>query len=277
MGGEKEFDRFAKSLDIDSQLASTTQLTSEIIPSEIYLGKIFSSHNFALHFTAGSIWLRMDSTFKLHAFELGRCQTNAYVVEVPANDRQTSVSACWVVDPGESPEPLLNFLRDRGLKPEAILLTHAHADHIAGVDQVRAMFPKIPVLAHALEHEWFQDPQLNLSLFIGEPVSVSTPTGTLEHAQKISLGGIQFQVLHTPGHSPGSVTLHCASEKFAIVGDTLFQNSIGRSDFPGSDPDVLMQSIKEVLLTLPGDTAIYPGHGPSTTIDKERRSNPFLR
>ena len=277
MGGEKEFDRFAKSLDIDSQLASTTQLTSEIIPSEIYLGKIFSSHNFALHFTAGSIWLRMDSTFKLHAFELGRCQTNAYVVEVPANDRQTSVSACWVVDPGESPEPLLNFLRDRGLKPEAILLTHAHADHIAGVDQVRAMFPKIPVLAHALEHEWFQDPQLNLSLFIGEPVSVSTPTGTLAHAQKISLGGIQFQVLHTPGHSPGSVTLHCASEKFAIVGDTLFQNSIGRSDFPGSDPDVLMQSIKEVLLTLPGDTAIYPGHGPSTTIDKERRSNPFLR
>ena len=219
----------------------------------------------------------MDSTVKLHAFELGRCQTNAYVVEVPANDRQTSVSACWVVDPGESPEPLLNFLRDRGLKPEAILLTHAHADHIAGVDQVRAMFPKIPVLAHALEHEWFQDPQLNLSLFIGEPVSVSTPTGTLAHAQKISLGGIQFQVLHTPGHSPGSVTLHCASEKFAIVGDTLFQNSIGRSDFPGSDPDVLMQSIKEVLLTLPGDTAIYPGHGPSTTIDKERRSNPFLR
>ena len=277
MGGEKEFDRFAKSLDIDSQLASKTQLTSEIIPSEIYLGKIFSSHNFALHFTAGSIWLRMDSTVKLHAFELGRCQTNAYVVEVRANAGQNSVSACWVVDPGESPEPLLNFLRDRGLKPEAILLTHAHADHIAGVDQVRAMFPKIPVLAHALEHEWFQDPQLNLSLFIGEPVSVSTPTGTLEHAQKISLGGIQFQVLHTPGHSPGSVTLHCASEKFAIVGDTLFQNSIGRSDFPGSDPDVLMQSIKEVLLTLPGDTAIYPGHGPSTTIDKERRSNPFLR
>ncbi|RLS45308.1 MAG: MBL fold metallo-hydrolase [Planctomycetota bacterium] len=219
----------------------------------------------------------MDSTFKLHAFELGRCQTNAYVVEVPANDRQTSVSACWVVDPGESPEPLLNFLRDRGLKAEAILLTHAHADHIAGVDQVRAMFPKIPVLAHALEHEWFQDPQLNLSLFLGEPVSVSTPTGTLAHAQKISLGGIQFQVLHTPGHSPGSVTLHCASEKFAIVGDTLFQNSIGRSDFPGSDPDVLMQSIKDVLMTLPGDTAIYPGHGPSTTIDKERRSNPFLR
>ena len=155
---------------------------------------------------------------------------------------------------------MLRFLREKGLKPEAILLTHAHADHIAGVDQVRAMFPKIPVLAHALEHEWFQDPQLNLSLFIGEPVSVSTPTGTLEHAQKISL-----------------VTLHCASEKFAIVGDTLFQNSIGRSDFPGSNPDVLMQSIKEVLLTLPGDTAIYPGHGPSTTIDKERRSNPFLR
>jgi len=219
----------------------------------------------------------MPCAVKLHAFELGRCQTNAYVVEVPVNAGQTGASACWVVDPGESPEPLLNFLRDRGLKPEAILLTHAHADHIAGVDEVRAMFPNIPVLAHALEHEWFQDPQLNLSLFIGEPVSVSTPTGTLTHAQKLSLGGIEFQVLETPGHSPGSVTLHCPSKKFAIVGDTLFQNSIGRSDFPGSDPDVLMHSINQVLMTMPVDTAIYPGHGPSTTIDKERRSNPFLR
>jgi glyoxylase-like metal-dependent hydrolase (beta-lactamase superfamily II) len=108
-------------------------------------------------------------------------------------------------------------------------------------------------------------------------VSVCAPTGTLAHAQKLSLGGVQFQVLETPGHSPGSVTLHCPSEKFAIVGDTLFQNSIGRSDFPGSDSDVLMHSINQVLMTLPGDTAIYPGHGPSTTIDKERRSNPFLR
>ena len=251
--------------------------TSAIFPSEIYLGKIFTSHNFALHFTAGSIWLRMLSTVKLHAFELGRCQTNAYVVEVGVKHGQNSAFACWVVDPGEDPEPLLAFLQKTGLKPGAILLTHAHADHIAGVDQVRAMFPNIPVLAHAIEHDWFQDPQLNLSFFIGEPVSVSRPTGILAHAQKISLGGIEFQILETPGHSPGSVTLHCPSEKFAIVGDTLFQNSIGRSDFPGSNPDVLMYSINEVLLKLPGDTAIYPGHGPSTTIDKERRSNPFLQ
>jgi glyoxylase-like metal-dependent hydrolase (beta-lactamase superfamily II) len=272
---------------MESQRASNPAVNKEIIVSAIFfvnvgldkilLDKILPNHNFTLHFTAGSIRLRMPCAVKLHAFELGRCQTNAYVVEVPANAGENTISACWVVDPGESPEPLLNFLRDRGLKPEAILLTHAHADHIAGVDQVRAMFPKIPVLAHALEHEWFQDPQLNLSLFIGEPVSVSTPTGTLAHAQKLSLGGIQFQVLETPGHSPGSVTLHCPSEKFAIVGDTLFQNSIGRSDFPGSDSDVLMHSINQVLMTLPGDTAIYPGHGPSTTIDKERRSNPFLR
>ncbi len=243
----------------------------------MFLGKMFPSHNVTLHFTAGSIWLRMASTFKLHAFELGRCQTNAYVLEVAPNQGQTGASACWVIDPGESPQPLLKFLRDTGLKPEAILLTHAHADHIAGVDQVLGVFPNIPVLAHAREHDWFQDPQLNLSLFIGEPVSVCAPTGTLAHAQKLSLGGIQFQVLETPGHSPGSVTLHCPSEKLAIVGDTLFQNSIGRSDFPGSDPDVLMHSINEVLMTLPGDTAIYPGHGPSTTIDKERRNNPFLR
>ncbi len=219
----------------------------------------------------------MVRAVKLHAFALGRCQTNAYVLEVAANPPEMGKSACWVVDPGEDPQPLLTFLKKTGLKPEAILLTHAHADHIAGVDQVRAMFANIPVLAHALEHDWFQDPQLNLSLFIGEPVSVSTPTGTLAHAQQLSLGGIQFQILATPGHSPGSVTLHCPSEKFAIVGDTLFQNSIGRSDFPGSDPHVLLHSINAVLMKLPGDTAVHPGHGPSTTIEVERRNNPFLR
>ncbi|MCE9618717.1 MAG: MBL fold metallo-hydrolase [Planctomycetes bacterium] len=213
---------------------------------------------------------------KLHAFALGRCETNAYVVEVAGKKGETGKLACWIVDPGEAPEPLLDFLRSSGLKPEAILLTHAHADHIAGLDQVRAMYPKIPVLAHAAEHEWFADPQLNLSYFMGEPISVSAPTGTLQQSQKLSLGGVEFEVLETPGHSPGSVTLHCPREKFAIVGDTLFQSSIGRTDFPGSDHATLMRSLNQVLMKLPDDTAILPGHGPPTTIAQERRSNPFL-
>ena len=109
---------------MESQRASNPAVNSEIIVSAIFfinvgldkilLDKIFLNHNFTLHFTAGSIRLRMPCAVKLHAFELGRCQTNAYVVEVPANTGQNTFSACWVVDPGESPEPLLNFLRDRG-------------------------------------------------------------------------------------------------------------------------------------------------------------------
>jgi glyoxylase-like metal-dependent hydrolase (beta-lactamase superfamily II) len=238
----------------------------------------------------------------VHAFALGRCETNAYVVEAAGENTAArgradaaagqsggggSVAAaaptpgaaheCWIIDPGEEPGPLLRFLREHPLRPSAILLTHAHADHIAGLDQVRAVFPNIPVLAHAAERDWFEDPQSNLSYFMGEPISVSPPTGTLSPGQKLRLGGAEFTVLETPGHSPGSVTLHCPAAKLALVGDALFRDSIGRTDFPGSDHATLMRSLHKVLMKLPDDTTVFSGHGPATTIGRERRSNPFLR
>jgi glyoxylase-like metal-dependent hydrolase (beta-lactamase superfamily II) len=211
-------------------------------------------------------------TFRLQAFELGRCATNAYVVapEAGAND------VCWIVDPGEGPEPLLRFLRGSSLQPAAIVCTHAHADHIAGVDRVRAVVGPVPILAHRLESAWFGDPMLNLSQFIGEPVSVSSPTGLLQDGQTLQLGPLIWRVLHTPGHSPGSVTLWCPQEKVALVGDTLFLDSIGRIDFPTSDPKAMRDSLHRVLMALPDDTRVCPGHGPDTTIGRERRSNPFI-
>ena len=209
---------------------------------------------------------------RLHAFELGRCATNAYVVAPPAGQGDT----CWIVDPGESPGPLLQFLRGCSLRPEAVLCTHAHADHIAGLEAVLAETGDLPVLAHPLEHDWFGDPMLNLSQFIGDPVSVRAPTGDLTHGQHLTLGTMRWRVLHTPGHSPGSVTLSCPDASLALVGDTLFSGSIGRVDFPTSDPDAMRHSLHDVLLALPDDTRIFPGHGPDTTIGRERRGNPFI-
>lgn len=209
---------------------------------------------------------------RLQAFELGRCATNAYVVAPP----EGFGDGCWIVDPGEAPEAMLRFLRSSGLRPEAILCTHAHADHIAGIDQVRAEIGLIPILAHPQEQAWFADPMLNLSQFIGEPVSVSGPTGTLVDGQVLRLGPLDWRVLHTPGHSPGGVTLWCPSERVALVGDTLFLDSIGRIDFPTSDPAAMRHSLQRVLMSLPDDTRIFPGHGPDTTIGRERSENPFI-
>ena len=209
---------------------------------------------------------------RLHGFELGRCATNAYVVAPPHGE----VDDCWIVDPGEDPAPLLAFLRGSALRPVAILCTHAHADHIAGIDRVRGELGELPVLAHPLERDWFADPMLNVSQFIGEPVSVSPPTGELRGGEALTLGTTQWKVLHTPGHSPGSVTLWCPAARTALVGDTLFLDSIGRIDFPGSDADAMRDSLQQVLMKLPDDTRVFPGHGPDTTIGRERRRNPYV-
>jgi glyoxylase-like metal-dependent hydrolase (beta-lactamase superfamily II) len=209
---------------------------------------------------------------RLHAFELGRCATNAYVVAPPHGESDN----CWIVDPGEDPRPLLTFLRGSSLQPVAILCTHAHADHIAGIDQVCGELGELPVLAHPLERDWFADPMLNLSQFIGEPVSVTQPSGELRDGDALTLGATEWKVLHTPGHSPGSVTLWCPAARTALVGDTLFLDSIGRIDFPGSDADAMRDSLQQVLMKLPDDTRVFPGHGPDTTIGRERRRNPYI-
>jgi glyoxylase-like metal-dependent hydrolase (beta-lactamase superfamily II) len=206
-------------------------------------------------------------------FVLGEFATNCHLVTVPAT------TACWVVDCGSEPAALILAMEREGLRPEAIILTHAHCDHIAGLDQLRRRAPGVPVYAHEAERGFCSAPERNLSAFLGAPVSVAEPTHWLRGGEVLTLAGASFRVLHLPGHSPGGIALvHDGEARHApqaIVGDTLFAGSMGRVDFPTSDPEAMRSTLRE-LMNLPDATVVYPGHGPSTSVGRERRGNPYV-
>jgi len=212
----------------------------------------------------------MPQTLKTKRFCLGDWATNCYLV-------YTDSGACWIVDAGFEPDYLIRYTKEKGLRPEKIILTHAHVDHIAGLTEVCAAFPGLPILIHEAEREFPGDPMLNLSAALTEQIVAPEPTDTLTHGDQLELDGNVFQVRHTPGHSPGGICLYQPDHQLALVGDTLFAGSIGRYDFPTSDGPTLMRSIHEQLMTLPDETRVLPGHGPETTIGRERVSNPFLQ
>lgn len=202
------------------------------------------------------------------AFPLGPLQTNAYAVIDAERTRAI------VIDPGTADPALLRKVS--GLKVEAILLTHAHFDHIGGVDELRTRFG-CPVYLHPLEKDWLTDPAKNGSARWSEvtaPIKTALPDQYLEDGQKLELLGETFEVLHTPGHSPGSVSLLCGDLLFA--GDALFRRSVGRTDLPGGNQDALVKSIRTKLYPLPDDTLVLPGHGAETTIGEEKRENPYV-
>lgn len=205
---------------------------------------------------------------KISTFVLGDYQTNCYIV--------TCDDDCWVVDCGYEPEKLIHYLQGNGLTPSAILLTHCHSDHIAGIDQLRTAIGEVSVFCHASESDWNENPMLNLSALVGQPVTAAPPQGFLSPEQDLTLGSSHWRILHAPGHSPGSICfVHDESDQ-AIVGDTLFAGSIGRHDFPTSNVGDLRHSISEVLMGLPDSMVFYPGHGPTSTIGIERKTNPFV-
>ncbi|MFN0012554.1 MAG: MBL fold metallo-hydrolase [Phycisphaerales bacterium] len=211
---------------------------------------------------------------EVHAFPLGPYETNCYIV------RPAGSSGCWIIDASFGGKALVQAAKRLGATPELLILTHAHLDHIAGVDEVRAAYPALPILIHTAERHWLTDPQANLSALSGFPVTCAAATRLLNEGEILTLGPTSWRVLHTPGHSPGGIGLYhapAAGPGILLAGDTLFAGSVGRSDFPGSDPKVLAASIREKLYTLPDDTIVYPGHGPPTTIGKEKRFNPFVR
>jgi len=206
---------------------------------------------------------------KWHRLVVGPLQENTYIIW---NEEQEGL----IIDPGSESRRIIDFIREKNIKPLAILLTHAHFDHIGAVDAVREAFV-IPVYIHKNEEDWLEDPNKNGSAhFPLGIVSAGKAEHIIENEQKLTLGKFRLQIFETPGHSPGSISFYFQEENVVFSGDALFQGSIGRTDLPFGNYQQLIQSIHEKLLVLPEETLVCPGHGPETTIQAEMNSNPFL-
>jgi hydroxyacylglutathione hydrolase len=185
---------------------------------------------------------------------------------------------CWLIDPGFSPQSdaLAAAVLEEGLKPQAILLTHCHADHLAGVRTVQQKLPGTPLWVPRDEQHMLGDADANLSAPFGFGVTAPPADRLLSPGEDLQLGHLTWKVLDVGGHSPGGLAYYCPAAGIVIVGDALFAGSIGRHDFPGSSQRRLLQNIRRHLLTLPPETVVYSGHGPTTTIAREKRYNPFV-
>jgi glyoxylase-like metal-dependent hydrolase (beta-lactamase superfamily II) len=207
----------------------------------------------------------------IHNFVLGDYQTNSFVLTA-----YESATDCVIIDTGHNSEPLLEYLEQNNLKPAALILTHGHADHIAGINLLRRTHPDIKVVIHKLDADMLGDSIANLSAMGGSFFKAEPADILIETEEVLDYAGISLQVLHTPGHTPGGISLYSQIDSVVFSGDALFADSIGRVDFPGGDFDTLIKGIKEKLLTLPDKTKVYTGHGPTTTIEREKQYNQFL-
>jgi len=180
---------------------------------------------------------------------------------------------CAIVDPGEEAGLILHKVAATGAKPVAIWLTHAHLDHVLGVPRVAAE-TGVPVWLHPADRPLYDAVPEQATWFGLQAPPLPPPDRALAHGDTVRVGDLGFQVRHTPGHSPGSVSF--VGPGVVLGGDVLFAGSIGRTDLPGGDFDTLIASIERELLSLPEATIVYTGHGPETTVGHERRANPFL-
>jgi hydroxyacylglutathione hydrolase len=205
---------------------------------------------------------------EIKRYVLGELATNCYLVI--CRDSKEAV----VIDPGGDPAPVLDDLQREGLKLCYIINTHGHMDHIEGNQSLQAAV-RAPIIIHRDDAAMLTSPAQNLSLFVGNEFVSPPPGRLLADGDVISWGKESLQVLHTPGHTPGSISLAGAGVVFS--GDTLFAGSVGRTDFPGGSMTRLLVGIREKLVGMPPETRVLPGHGPETTIGVEKNNNPFLR
>ncbi|WP_025322823.1 MBL fold metallo-hydrolase [Deferrisoma camini] len=203
----------------------------------------------------------------LEQLVVGPIQANCYIL----GDETTREAV--VIDPGGDTPVILRALQARDLKPVAIVATHGHFDHVEGLAGMKRA-TGAPVCVHPDELPLLKGLPGQGLLFGMRVEAAPEPDVLLEEGQTIPFGSFALSVLHTPGHSPGSVSL--VVDKKVFVGDLLFAGSIGRTDLQGGDYDTLIRSVREKIFTLPDDTVVYPGHGPATTVATEKRTNPFF-
>jgi glyoxylase-like metal-dependent hydrolase (beta-lactamase superfamily II) len=213
----------------------------------------------------------MSGRLQIHTIESMPFAENTYVVWLP--QRKDAL----VIDPGLEPELILDFLSEQALKPAAILNTHGHGDHIGGNAALKAAFPEAPLIIGANEAVLLTDANANLSAPFGSPITSPPADQLVREGDMVEAAGIRLEVLDVPGHSPGHVVfVYRDSPCLVFGGDVLFRDSIGRYDFPNSNGRLLLDGIRQKLFSLPTDTIVYPGHGPTTTIGREKHSNPFV-
>lgn len=181
-----------------------------------------------------------------------------------------------LIDPGAQGKAIGEESRKRGVDVKHIVNTHGHHDHIGG-NYDAAAETGAGILIHREDASLLTDAGKNLSSFLGEKSRSPEAAGLLEEGDVIKFGNESLEVIHSPGHTRGGIALYSADGAVCFTGDSVFQGSIGRTDFPGGDYDTLISSIKEKIMTLPDETVLYPGHGYETTVREEKRSNPFLR
>ena len=180
-----------------------------------------------------------------------------------------------IIDPGAEPDHIMAQIDQASFSPRAVLLTHGHGDHIAGVGELVENY-QIPLYAGVGEEELLANPSANVSAWFDKPITSPPADHLVKDEEIVQLGSIELRTLATPGHSPGGVCYLQEKEGLLFCGDTLFAGSIGRTDFPGCSLQVLLQSINDKILTLPDEIVCLTGHGPQTTIGAERNGNPFL-
>lgn len=207
------------------------------------------------------------SEFRIRTCTVGQMGTNCYIVY--REDWKRGV----IVDPGDNGKYILNMCRELGVTPEAVVLTHGHFDHISAVEEIRRAFAGIDVYAAEKEAGLLEDPGLNLSAAFGTGISVRA-TRLMRDGDILELAGLRWKVMETPGHTAGSVCFLMEGEEVVISGDTLFAESLGRTDFPTGSAAEIVKSITGRLFVLPEDTMVYPGHGEATTIGHEKMYNP---
>ena len=205
---------------------------------------------------------------KVEKFVTGIISTNCYLV-INEDTKQAVVIA-----PAACPSYLMSHIKSEGLKIEAILLTHGHFDHIMGIDGFLSEFD-VPVYVHEEDADAMEDPVLNQSSTYTSGYTFGKAR-YLRDRQTLELAGYTFQVIHTPGHTKGGCCYYVASEGVLFSGDTLFQNSVGRTDFVNSSTSDLVHSVREKLFLLPDDTMVYPGHMGETKIGHEKKYNPYV-